>query len=129
MAGEPSGLIGSIYEAALDSGAWADVLTRIADRSGAANAAIVVVDPRIGLSNVVTPRADPDIVEAYGRFWWQHDPTASATHAISPGVITDLSATGRERYFASAFQNEFWARSGLGALGSGRRAPRLQPLL
>lgn len=64
MAGQVGDLIGAIYEAALDTGAWAEVLTGIADLGGAENAAIVVVDPRLELSRVVTPRADPGVVEA-----------------------------------------------------------------
>ena len=108
-------LIGAIYDTALDSGAWPELLTRIADQAGAENAAMVVIDPRIGLSSVLTPRADPSVVEAYNTHWWQYDPTASATVAKAPGQITDLSHTGRDIYHASAFQNEFWAKSGLGA--------------
>ncbi len=108
-------LIGSIYDYALDSGAWSDLMSRVADFAGAENAAMVVIDPRIGLSSVLTPRADPNVVAAYNAHWWQHDPTAQATASIPPGQITDLSHTGRDVYYASAFQNEFWAKSGLGA--------------
>lgn len=115
MKPEYSNLVGSIYDCALDADAWETVLTRIADFCGASNSALVLVDPRINLSRVVTPRADPRVVEEYGRYWWQHDPTAAATAGVAPGVVTDLSATGRELYLASAFHNEFWAKSGLGA--------------
>lgn len=115
MGSDITDLIGAIYDTALDSGAWPELLTRIADHAGAENAAMVVIDPRIGLSSVLTPRADPAVVEAYNTLWWQYDPTASATVAQAPGQITDLSHTGRDLYHASVFQNEFWAKSGLGA--------------
>ena len=110
-----SNLVGAIYDCGQDALAWDHVLTEVAEYCGAGNAALVMVDPRIRLSQVITPRADPRVVQEYGAFWWQHDPTAAATAGIAPGVVTDLSATGRELYLASPFQNEFWARSGLGA--------------
>jgi DNA-binding CsgD family transcriptional regulator len=115
MADEIFELIGAIYDSALESGAWPELLTRIADLAGAENAALIVIDPRIGLSSVLTPRADPSVVDEYNSHWWKHDPTAQATVRQAPGLITDLSHTGRDAYFASAFQNEFWAKSGLGA--------------
>lgn len=115
MSDDLTDLIGAIYDTALGSGAWPDLLTRIADLAGVENAAMVVIDPRIGLSGVLTPRADPAVVAAYNAHWWQYDPTASATAAKAPGQITDLSHTGRDVYHASVFQNEFWAKSGLGA--------------
>jgi DNA-binding CsgD family transcriptional regulator len=108
-------LIGAIYDCALDSGGWPEILTRIADRCGAENAALVMVDPRLNLSVVLAPRADPDVISAYGEHWWQHDPTSAATAGVAPGVLTDLSHTGRDVFLNSAFHNEYWCKSGLGA--------------
>jgi DNA-binding CsgD family transcriptional regulator len=115
MMDEPEALIGEIYDCALDRGDWAGTLSRFADFCGAENAALVVWDPRLRMSQVVTPRADPGIVEEYGSYWWQHDLTAQTTARMAPGVITDLCDTGRDRFFASTFYNEYWKRSGLGA--------------
>lgn len=112
---EPDALVGDIYDCALDRGDWASTLGRFADFCGAENAALVVWDPRLRMSQVVTPRADPSVIEDYGSYWWQHDLTAQTTARKPAGVITDLSDTGRERFFGSAFYNEFWRRSGLGA--------------
>jgi DNA-binding CsgD family transcriptional regulator/PAS domain-containing protein len=112
---EISDLIGAVYDCTLNGADWAETLERIADFCGAENAAVVLSDPRIRFSQVITPRADPDVVAAYGAYWWQHDVTSHVTAGIAPGVITDLSVTGRPRFFASAFYNEFWAKSGLGA--------------
>ena len=112
---DASDLIGAVYDCALNGADWAGTLERIADFCGADNAAMVLSDPRIRFSQVITPRADPEVVAAYGAYWWQHDVTAHATAGIAPGVITDLSVTGRPRFFASAFYNEFWIGSGLGA--------------
>ncbi|GGD20856.1 transcriptional regulator [Sinisalibacter lacisalsi] len=110
-----STLIGRIYDSALGMDDWSSTLSGVADFCGGANAALVLSDPRLELSRVTTPRADPSVVEDYGQYWWQHDPTAQRTARIAPGVITDLDHTGRERFLASRFHNEYWARSGLGA--------------
>lgn len=115
MSNEPSAIIGRIYDAALESTNWPDLLCDIADLCGVENAALVVSDPRANHSAVVTPRADPDVVAAYADLWWQHDPTAAATAHLPVGRITTLEDTGRDRFFKSAFYNEFWRFSGLGA--------------
>jgi DNA-binding CsgD family transcriptional regulator len=115
MIDDAADAIGAIYDCALSGTDWVPTLERIADLCGAENAALVLVDPRIRFSQVVTPRADPAVVAAYGDYWWQHDVTAHVTARIAPGVVTDLSVTGRQRFFRSAFYNEFWAQSGLGA--------------
>lgn len=112
---DASDLIGAVYDCTLNGADWAETLERIADFCGAENAAVVLSDPRIRFSQVITPRADPAVVAAYGAYWWQHDVTSHVTAGIAPGVITDLSVTGRPRFFGSAFYNEFWAKSGLGA--------------
>lgn len=108
-------IVGGIYEAALDETSWSQVLCATAEFCGAENAALVVVDSRSDSSTVVTPRADPDIVAAYTRSWWLHDPTARATASTPIGQLTTLSDTGREMFLDSPFHNEFWRRSGLGA--------------
>lgn len=113
--GQVEGVLALIYESALESGDWWKASRAIADFCGGANAALVQLDPTLGLAEVTTPRADPDIVEAYNQHWWAHDPTAKATGALAPGTITDLSTTGRERFLGSRFHREFWSRSGLGA--------------
>lgn len=109
------GIVDDIYEAALMGADWHGVLTGLADLAGVETAALVISDPRIGLSSVSTPRADPDIVERYTRTWWQQDVTAAATCSAPVGVLTTLHDTGRDVFFASAFYNDFWRISGLGA--------------
>lgn len=108
-------IVDAIYEAALMGADWNGVLTGIADLAGVETAALVIADPRIGLSSVSTPRADPDVVERYTRTWWQKDVTAAATCAAPVGALTSLHDTGRDRFFASDFYNDFWRTSGLGA--------------
>ncbi|MCB1490936.1 MAG: hypothetical protein KDJ77_03905, partial [Rhodobiaceae bacterium] len=108
-------LIDAIYDCALEDHDWSPTVVEIAEFCGGANAALVMTDPRIDLAHVLAPRADPTVIEDYNRFWWQHDPTVQATASIRPGVTTDLADTGREAFFASAFFNDYWSKSGLGA--------------
>lgn len=108
-------VVGQIYAAALDDMPWSDGLCAVADLCGAENAALVIADSRRGYSNVVTPRADPDVVSAYAEYWWSLDPTAKATSSAPVGQLTTLADTGRELFMESRFHNEFWRRSGLGA--------------
>ena len=112
---DPSEIVGRIYDAAFESGYWPGLLCDIADLCGAGNAALVVSDPRINYSTVITPRADPGLISAYGEYWWQHDPTSAATAHVAAGHLTTLANTGRERFFRSKFYNEFWRFSGFGA--------------
>ena len=108
-------LIGKIYDAALSEESWPNVLCEIADFCGAENAALVIVDSSINYTSVTTPRADPDVVNAYTQYWWQHDPTSEIAAQIPTGTFLTLDETGREEFFASAFFNDYWRFSGLGA--------------
>jgi DNA-binding CsgD family transcriptional regulator len=112
---DPTTLIGRIYDASLETEAWPQLLCDMADLCGVENAALVVHDSRAEFSSVLTPRADPDVVSAYGSYWWQHDPTAAMTAGVPVGQITTLETTGRRRFLDSTFHNEYWRHSGLGA--------------
>jgi DNA-binding CsgD family transcriptional regulator len=109
-----SDLLAKLYDAALDRQEWDVLLCDVADFCGGANAALVVSDPVGGYTNVVTPRADPDVVDAYTSRWWLHDPTATATAAAPVGHVTDLRHVDRDFYFSSAYYNDYWRTSGLG---------------
>lgn len=108
-------IIGQIYEAAHDSSGWTDVLVAVADYCGGANVALVVIDKQTDYYAVNAPRADPGIITAYEKSWWQHDPTVAATARFSVGQTSSLQDTGREVFFGSAFYNDFWRCSGLGS--------------
>ncbi|MCD7058645.1 helix-turn-helix transcriptional regulator [Pelagibacterium xiamenense] len=110
-----SKIVGQIYDAAFDAQIWPDLLCAIADHCRVENAALVATDPHIGFASVVTPRADPRIVSDYADHWWAHDPTVKATASMPVGKITSLDDTGRDTFFASAFYNDYWLYSGLGA--------------
>ncbi|MCC5777995.1 helix-turn-helix transcriptional regulator [Nitratireductor sp. B36] len=110
-----SNLVGQIYDAVFDTGIWPQLLCSLADYCGVDNAALVVTDPHIQFSSVVTPRADPEVVSHYAERWWTEDPTAATTASMPVGRITSLADTGREKFFASRFYNDYWRHSGLGA--------------
>lgn len=110
-----SALIGRIYAASLAAEDWSSVLVDIAAACGGESAALVLHDPQLHLSSVTAPSADPEVIAAYTSDWWMHDPTSAATSRIAPGVVTTLETTGRDRFFSSAFYNEFWRHSGLGS--------------
>lgn len=103
----------AIYETALDPDPWNDVLCKIADFCGGANSALVYDYRQCGFSGVVTPRADPTIVSEYRQHWWSLNPIIDTRTRV--GVVRSLDDCGREAYFASAFHNEYWRRTGLGA--------------
>lgn len=106
-------VVTTVYETAIGPDVWSEVLCDIADFCGGANAALVYNYPQSGFSGVVTPRADPAIVAEYRRHWWQYNPVIDVD--AKPGLIRSLDDCGRAAYYASAFHNEYWKRTGLGA--------------
>jgi hypothetical protein len=108
-------IIGSIHDSGTDESAWPYITEALTKYLGVHNTAIVLTDPEIKLARVIAPRADPSVIKDYGSYWWQFDPTAHATAGTAAGVITDLGNTGREQFFSSAFYNDYWVKSGLGA--------------
>jgi DNA-binding CsgD family transcriptional regulator len=110
-------IIGRIYDAALDAERWPELLVRIADFCGGANAALVNADPDIHFSSVITPRADPNCVSAYNRHWWKYDPISVLAAKAPPGKFVSVADIDREDYFSSAFYNEFRRFTGYGNYG------------
>ncbi len=107
-------IIGQIYDATMEPDLWPDLLCDIADICQFENAALVVVDPDARFSSVLSPRTDPAIGLAYTSYWWQHDPTTEMASSAPVGQFTTLADTGRDKFLASMFHNEFWRQSGLG---------------
>ncbi|TDK49001.1 helix-turn-helix transcriptional regulator [Antarcticimicrobium luteum] len=87
----------------------------ISDLCEVENASLVINDPRLRLTEVFSPRVNPEVIESYTDHWWSKDPTIKATASAPVGQITSLEAFGRDRFLASEFHNDFWARSGIGA--------------
>lgn len=109
------GSISEVYAAAGGSGAWHTALVSIAEFCQVENASLVISDPRLRLTEVFSPRVNPEVITDYSDIWWTKDPTIKATANAPVGRITSLEAYGRERFLASEFHNDFWNRSGIGA--------------
>lgn len=106
--------ISQVYAAAEGSGTWPDALMSIADFCEVDNASLVISDPGLCLTEVFSPRVDPEVIDAYADIWWTKDPTMRATSKATVGQITSLAICGRATFLASEFHNDFWARSGIG---------------
>lgn len=113
--GKSADLVGDLYDAARGETDWASVLSAVADACGMENTALVHVDLALGYSDVIAPRADPGVISAYNADWWQCDPTVAGTAGAPVGRHTTLRDSGRARFLASPFYNDFWRHSGLGA--------------
>ncbi len=55
-------LVGAIYDAALDAALWPEVLNRIGDAVGSPEVIFGIYDPTTGLSNLLAPRINPELV-------------------------------------------------------------------
>ncbi|GAA6201609.1 helix-turn-helix transcriptional regulator [Aquicoccus sp. SU-CL01552] len=106
--------ISGIYAAAAGSASWDQALTSIADVCEVENASLVINDPELRLTEVFSPRVNPEVIETYSEHWWCKDPTIQATAGAPVGQITSLGSYGRDRFLRSEFHNDFWIRSGIG---------------
>lgn len=107
-------IVGSVYDCALGDAEWDGILDSLTDYLEVGNCALCLVDTASGQSSIITPRADPAIIEEYTGTWWQFDPTVRATGGSPVGTITSLNDTGRDTFDQSMFYNDFWRRSGIG---------------
>lgn len=106
--------ISQVYSAAGGFAAWDQALISIAEFCEVENASLVINDPRLRLTEVFSPRVNPEVITDYSDIWWTKDPTIRATANAPVGRITSLEAYGRARFLASEFHNDFWALSGIG---------------
>lgn len=93
-AADPAVIVGKVYDAAFNSEIWPELHCDIIDFCGVENAAPVIIDPAYRHSSVVTPRANPNVVAAYGQLWWESIMTNGKN-----GLAPDLRGTrhGRRR--------------------------------
>jgi DNA-binding CsgD family transcriptional regulator/GAF domain-containing protein len=115
---QPSGedgvleLVGAIYEAALDASLWPDVLARIGDAIGGPHMLFGIYDPSTGLSNLLSPRIDPDRVAELSD-WAPRNPLLPLGIGQPPGkVFTIGDFITRDEFTASAFCNDWWFPAG-----------------
>src|SRR3979411_1955296 len=105
-------LVGSIYDAALDTRLWPDILNRIGDAVGGPQIVFGIYDPANGLVNMHAPRTDPDIMRSLVD--WA--PTNEALPCIAshpPGkVFNGADIIAPETFTSTAFYQDWWRPAG-----------------
>jgi DNA-binding CsgD family transcriptional regulator len=102
-------LINLIYEAALDSELWPNVLIRLADALGAAQVAMSSMDLRADIVATIAPRFDPQFLASWQEYWAFHDPVLARATLRPAGEIYSLdSLMPREEFAATPVFNELW---------------------
>ena len=105
-------LVGAIYDAALDATRWPDVLNRIGDAVGGPEVIFGVYDPTTGLSNLLAPRIDPELVASL-MDWAPRNPLLPLGIGQAPGkVFTAGDFITRDEFTGTAFYNEWWLPAG-----------------
>jgi DNA-binding CsgD family transcriptional regulator len=106
---EPEDLVDLIYEAALESNLWPNVLVRLAEAMGALQVAMPSLDRRANVFAAIAPRLDADMLTSYKEYWAFHDPALARATAQPVGEIYNLdSLMPRDEFAATPVFNEFW---------------------
>lgn len=109
-----------IYEAALESSLWPQVLNDLADATGTAQAAMPSFDWRATAFAAIAPRIDPDLVAEYRDYWAFREPIVPRAALRPLGEIYALdSLMEREEFQATAVFNEWWRPAGCGLAAMG----------
>ncbi|MEH2609127.1 helix-turn-helix transcriptional regulator [Bradyrhizobium sp. AZCC 1693] len=105
-------LVGSIYEAALDTQLWPDILNRIGDVVGGPQVMFGVYDPAIGLLDLLAPRVDPELTRSLFD-WAPRNPLLPLGIGQPPGkVFTCGDFITQEEFTGTAFYHEWWRPAG-----------------
>ncbi|MCP4616489.1 MAG: helix-turn-helix transcriptional regulator [Bradyrhizobium sp.] len=106
------GLVGDIYDAALDPNLWPVVLARIGDAVGGPHVLFGVYDQASGLSNLLSPRIDPDLMASL-LTWAPYNPLLPLGIGQPPGKVFSIGDfITKDEFSASAFANEWWYAAG-----------------
>src|SRR6478609_10644561 len=102
-------LIGDIYDAALDSSRWADVLAKIAKYTGGQAAGLLSKDTVSKSGNIYYQSGvDPYFVKLYSETYWKFDPAANLTDCEVEQVVSVPDLVPYEEFRAGRFYRE-WA--------------------
>jgi DNA-binding CsgD family transcriptional regulator len=105
-----SGLVGDIYDAALDPALWDQTLKRVFSAAGGNNAALVLFDrqkrrpPQI----IAAPPFEPAQIRKYDAYYGQFDPLAPTLERSRVGEIVTARAVTTESQRHGEFYND-WA--------------------
>jgi DNA-binding CsgD family transcriptional regulator len=106
--GSDSGLIGAIYEAALDADLWPAVLEQFAQAFGSASAHLSLENASSTQGRMISYGCDPAWARHYERYYvtrnvlWQRVAQRPPT-----GVVTDRAIMPRDELIRSEFYNDF----------------------
>lgn len=113
-------LIDRIYAASLDRPLWPDVMNRMANLMGAAEATLHFSDTATGERIVVAPRADPDYLASYREHWVRLNPLMGHVGKVPSGELIGFAKiVPPDEFERTPFFNEWWAPQGLGVGGLG----------
>jgi hypothetical protein len=102
-------LIGDIYDAALDSSRWTDVLAKIAKYTGGQAAGLLSKDTVSKSGNIYYQSGvDPYFVKLYSETYWKFDPAANLTDCEVEQVVSVPDLVPYEEFRAGRFYRE-WA--------------------
>jgi DNA-binding CsgD family transcriptional regulator len=105
-------LVGSIYDAALDTQLWPDVLNRIGDAVGGPQIVFGIYDPAIGLVNMHAPRTDPEIMRSLVD-WAATNPVLPCIASYPPGkVFNGADVISPDEFTGTAFYQDWWRPAG-----------------
>jgi DNA-binding CsgD family transcriptional regulator len=108
LASDPLGLIGDIYDAALEPSLWPEVLQRITECLNGQIGVFIRSPDYAPTAPVVTVRADPEMLRLYVEHFRDINPIARAC-ATSPAGMpgTDRTLVPRDEFLRSEFYNDF----------------------
>ncbi|MBX3501549.1 MAG: helix-turn-helix transcriptional regulator [Alphaproteobacteria bacterium] len=116
---EASALIGHIYDAAFDAALWPDVLIRLTDAMGGADATIAVDDRASGIVTMIAPRTDPASLRSYRAYWVDQNVVWQRRRRLPVGRVVTIRDLAPADFTRSPFHNEWWRPQGFGLGGMG----------
>jgi DNA-binding CsgD family transcriptional regulator len=116
---EAAGLIGDIYDAAFDAALWPDVLIRLTNAMGGADATIAVNDGESGIVTMIAPRTDPASLRSYCDYWVDQNVVWKRRRQVAAGRVVMIRDLAPEDFTRSPFHNEWWRPQGFGLGGMG----------
>jgi DNA-binding CsgD family transcriptional regulator len=116
---QASALIGNIYDAAFDVTLWPDVLIRLTDAMGGADATIGMTDRRNGITTMIAPRIGPDSLRSYCGYWVSQNPVWQRRRQMAVGRVVAIRSLAPDDFTRLPFYNEWWRQQGFGLGGMG----------
>ncbi len=105
-------LVGSIYDAALDTQLWPDLLNRIGDAVGGPLVVFGIYDPANGIVNMHAPRTDPDQMRSLAD-WAPSNPSLPCIASHPPGkVFNGADVISPDEFIRTAFYQDWWRPAG-----------------